>query len=161
MRRYRPRHLARRIKSSFTPTRALALALAFVTVTSTVSLALVTDATDAFDDTVAVAGGSGATPIDVLDNDTVAAGGALTITEISGDFTGDVAIADGGAELTYEPAADFCGPDAFDYALADGLGGSDTATVTVEVTCAEENDVVEEAHHDHRLGRGNHHHDRG
>ncbi len=90
MRRYRPRHLARRIKSSFTPTRALALALAFVTVTSTVSLALVTDATDAFDDNVAVAGGSGANPIDVLANDTVVEGGELSITEISGDSAGEV-----------------------------------------------------------------------
>ena len=144
MRRYRPRHLARKIRRYFTPTRAWALALSFVIVTSGVSLAETIDATDALNDILELAGGSGPDQINVLANDIVVAGGALTIVEVSGDFVGQVAIAEGGAYLTYEPALDFCGPDSFAYVISDGLGGTDAATVNVEVTCPDETGVVEE-----------------
>ncbi|MFN2486917.1 MAG: Ig-like domain-containing protein, partial [Acidimicrobiia bacterium] len=137
MRRYHARHLARKVRRVFTPTRAWALGLSFVIITSTVSWADTIDTTDAYDDSVAVAGSSGANPIDVLANDTVAAGGTLMITEVTGDFTGTVTIADGGSHLSYEPAAEFCVDDSFTYRISDGLGGTDTAIVGVSVTCLE------------------------
>ena len=145
VRRYRPRHLARKIRRYFTPTRAWALALSFVIVTSGVSLAETIDATDAFDDSLEVAEGSGPNPIDVLANDTVVEGGALTIAQVSGDFVGQIAIAEGGVGLSYEPAQDFCDLDTFAYVISDGLGGVDTANVEVEVTCPEATEAVEEA----------------
>jgi uncharacterized repeat protein (TIGR01451 family) len=137
--------LARKIRRSFTPTRAWALALSFVIVTSGVSLAETVDATDAFDDSMAVAAGSGANPIDVLANDSSVPGGTLTITEVIGDFVGSVTVTNEGLGLNYEPAVDFCGVESFTYTVSDGLGGTASATVTVEVTCepAEEEPAVD------------------
>ena len=144
VRRYRPRHLARKIRRHFTPTRAWALALSFVIVTSGVSLAETINATDAFDDSLEVAGGSGPNPIDVLANDTSVSGGTLAITEVTGDFVGSVTVTDGGFGLAYEPAVDFCGVESFTYTVTDGLGGTDAATVDVAVTCPDGTDLVEE-----------------
>ncbi|HEY3427667.1 MAG TPA: cadherin-like domain-containing protein, partial [Acidimicrobiia bacterium] len=119
--------------------------MSFVIVTSGVSLAETIDATDAIDDSATIAGGTGANPIDVLANDTSVTGGTLVITEVIGDFDGSVTVTDGGFGLTYEPAVDFCGVESFTYTVSDGVGGTDTATVTVEVTCepAEEESAVE------------------
>jgi hypothetical protein len=39
--------------------------------------------------------------------------------------------------LTYTPDFDFVGIETFQYAVSDGNGGTDTATVTVEVICPE------------------------
>ncbi|MGH8957035.1 MAG: S8 family serine peptidase, partial [Acidimicrobiia bacterium] len=135
MRRYRPRHLARKIRRSFTPTRAWALALSFVIVTSGVSLAETINVTDVFDDSATVATNSGASAIDVLANDTVIQGGTLTITEVTQGVNGAVTITNGGADMTYERSLDFCGTDSFTYTITDGLLGTDTATVAVDVTC--------------------------
>lgn len=82
------------------------------------------------DDRVTVAGGSGPTRIRVLANDTDPDGGPMRIVD-AGGAVGNVVIVDGGAALTYQPAANFCGEDEFTYRLI----GESEATVFVTVAC--------------------------
>ena len=72
--------------------------------------------------------------ITVLVNDTDADGGAMTIVSASDPAHGTVAVTGGGTGLTYEPDANYCGADSFTYTL----NGGSTATVSVNVTCAED-----------------------
>lgn len=71
--------------------------------------------------------------IDVLDNDTDVDGDPLTIDQVTQPGHGQVVFTDD--ELTYTPAADYCGPDSFSYTVADGQGGFDSAGVIVAVVC--------------------------
>ncbi len=93
----------------------------------------------AMDDQATVDENSGATTIDVLDND-LDPGGPLEITSVTQPENGTVVIAPDGLSLTYEPAPDYCNEpgeqptDDFTYTLN---GGSE-ATVAVTVTCAED-----------------------
>ena len=89
-------------------------------------------------DTATVAEDSGATTLDVLANDT---GGPRTITGVGTPAHGSAAITHAGADLTYTPAADYCGSDSFTYTLDSGS----QATVTVTVTCVNDAPV---AHND-------------
>lgn len=62
-------------------------------------------------------------------------GGTLTVA--SGTFTtvaGGTALVSGNGDFTYTPAANYSGPDSFDYTLYDGQGGSDTGTVSLTIT---------------------------
>nr|ALV86468.1 adhesin [uncultured bacterium 19] len=106
---------------------------------TSITLAAVNDAPDAIDDgsaaapllTVAEDSGVSA-PITVLANDTDADGDPLTVTAASSP-NGTVAInADG--TLSFTPAANFSGPATISYTVSDGNGGSDSATVFVDVT---------------------------
>ncbi|GMG83951.1 hypothetical protein LNKW23_31650 [Paralimibaculum aggregatum] len=72
--------------------------------------------------------------IDVLANDSDADGDTLTIASVSGPASGTAAIE--GGQVRYTPAAGFSGGVMFDYTVSDGMGGSDTATVTVTVAAA-------------------------
>jgi hypothetical protein len=76
--------------------------------------------------------------IDVLANDTDADGDALTVTNVENPPDGTAGI-NADDTVTYTPD---CTPgatfvDDFDYTIADGFGGSASATVTVNVTCPE------------------------
>jgi DNA-binding MarR family transcriptional regulator len=79
--------------------------------------------------------GSGAKVIDVLANDTSApdTGEILTIVAVSQAAHGVVVIAEGGAVLTYAPAANYSGTDSFSYTITDGRDGQASATVTIMV----------------------------
>ncbi|TMP38362.1 tandem-95 repeat protein [Pseudoalteromonas rubra] len=68
--------------------------------------------------------------IDVLENDLDADADALTITGASVDF-GDVEILDN--QLRYTPPVDYVGTAIITYSIADGQGGTSSATVTVEL----------------------------
>ena len=94
---------------------------------------------DAVDDTATVAEDSGANAINVLANDTDADGNTLTITGVTQGANGSVAITGGGTGLTYTPNANYFGPDSFTYTISDGNGGTDTATVSVNVTSVNDN----------------------
>ena len=71
--------------------------------------------------------------IPVLANDSDTDGDALTPSLISGPDHGGVVL-NGDNTFTYTPAAGYTGADAFVYQVADGAGGSDTATVSLQVT---------------------------
>jgi hypothetical protein len=84
----------------------------------------------AVDDTASVFV-NGTVVIDVLENDTHAAGDALAITGVTQGAHGVAGIA--GLAVAYSPAAGWSGRDSFTYTVGDGHGGADTATVTVHV----------------------------
>jgi VCBS repeat-containing protein len=113
-----------------------ATAMVAVTVTG------IDDAPKASNDEKTLAEDAPATAIDVLANDTdVDAGLAKSIESVTQPANGTVVIAGGGTGLTYQPNANYCNeppgttPDAFTYKLK---GGS-TATVSVKVTCVDDN----------------------
>ncbi len=81
----------------------------------------------------------------VTPNDTDIEGDSLTIAEIEGNpitpggapvavTGGTVSLAADGITLTFTPALDYNGSANFDYTISDGNGGTDTATVSLEVT---------------------------
>jgi VCBS repeat-containing protein len=109
------------------------------TATVAVTVTCVDEAPVAVDDTATVAEDSGATTINVLANDTDADGGPISITSVTQPTNGAVVITNAGADLTYQPAANYCNDgsptDDFTYTLTPG--GS-TATVEVTVTCADD-----------------------
>ncbi|MCD6541497.1 tandem-95 repeat protein, partial [Candidatus Bipolaricaulota bacterium] len=72
--------------------------------------------------------------IDVLDNDYDPDGDDLTIVSTTDPEHGSVT--NNGTDVTYTPDEDWCGTDTFEYTITDGYGGTDTATVTVDVACA-------------------------
>ena len=75
-------------------------------------------------------------PIAVTLTGTDADGDALTYTVVTPPSHGTLGGA--GAELTYTPAADYHGPDAFTFAVSDGT--LDSAPATVDVTVRSVND---------------------
>ncbi|MFG1248770.1 Ig-like domain-containing protein [Xanthobacter flavus] len=70
----------------------------------------------------------------VLGNDTDAEGDALTIVAVGGASHGSVELING--TLVFYPDPDYTGPASFTYTVSDGKGGTDTATVAVNVTPA-------------------------
>lgn len=92
------------------------------------------------------------TVLTVLGNDVDPDGDDLTITEINGTPvavgvpatlpSGAVVTLNGDGTVSYDPVADYTGPDSFDYTISDGEGGTDTATVNLEVTPVNDVPVV-------------------
>ncbi|MCP4541931.1 MAG: tandem-95 repeat protein, partial [Chloroflexi bacterium] len=75
-----------------------------------------------------------AVTIDVLDNDTDAdTGDTLSVESVIQPNNGTAT--NNTVDVTYEPNADYCGPDSFTYTASDGNGGTDTATVNVTIEC--------------------------
>jgi hypothetical protein len=111
------------------------------TATVSVTVTCVDDPPTPVNDTATVLEDSGASAVDVLANDTDADGGAKTIASASDPANGTVVLTGGppATGLTYQPDANYCGADSFTYTLT---GGS-TATVSVTVTCAPDNPVVD------------------
>ena len=72
--------------------------------------------------------------VNVLVGDTDADGDTLTVTSPNPTAAhGTVACAPAGT-CQYTPAANYNGPDGFDYTISDGNGGTDTGHVTITVT---------------------------
>jgi len=71
--------------------------------------------------------------IDVLLNDWDPDGDPLSVRSVTPPDNGTAVINPDGT-ITYTPDAGFTGTDAFSYTISDGQGGTDTATVYVEVT---------------------------
>jgi hypothetical protein len=80
--------------------------------------------------------------LDVTANDTDVDADGLNVSAVTQPANGMVAIVPDGPDagkVTYSPAANFAGPDTFTYTIADGNGG--TATATVSITVASVNDA--------------------
>ncbi|WP_244443070.1 DUF4082 domain-containing protein [Bradyrhizobium sp. Ai1a-2] len=69
----------------------------------------------------------------LLANDTDPDGGALTITGVSGAVNGTVSFNSQTNTITFTPTTGYTGPASFSYAIADGQGGTATATVSLTV----------------------------
>jgi hypothetical protein len=78
--------------------------------------------------------------VDVRVNDSDADGDPLTVTSFTQGA--QAAVSADGDLLVYTPPANFAGTDSFQYTLADGNGGSDTASVVVTVTAADDAPVA-------------------
>ena len=105
------------------------------TVTVTVTAAPTNTAPVANDDSFTIDQDSAATSFTVLGNDTDADNDTLSITGVSNISNGGTATVNG-TNISYQPAAGFSGTETFTYAISDGNGGTDSATVTVTVTAA-------------------------
>ncbi|HKI04389.1 MAG TPA: IPTL-CTERM sorting domain-containing protein, partial [Thermoanaerobaculia bacterium] len=114
------------------------------TATVTMTVTCTDDNPVAVPDAATVAEDSGATAVPVLANDTDVDGGPISIQSVTQPANGSVVITGGGTGLTYAPNANYCNsvsgiPDTFTYTLTPG--GSST-TVTMTVTCADDNPVA-------------------
>ena len=71
--------------------------------------------------------------IDVLRNDTYLPDPpeTLIVTAVGSASHGSATLDSG--QVSYKPDATFAGTDSFSYTISDGHGGTDTATVTVDV----------------------------
>ena len=101
------------------------------TATVNVNVTPVNDAPDAVNDTATVPE-DGSVNIPVLGNDTDPEGNPLTVTAATSP-NGTVTVNPNGS-LTFVPAPNFNGPATITYTVSDGQGGTDTATVNVNVT---------------------------
>jgi hypothetical protein len=97
-----------------------------------VTITPVNDDPVATDDTLTTAHGAGPATIDVLANDSDVDGDTLAVDGVGTAAHGTAALASG--TVTYQPDPGYSGADTFDYGVADGHGGSATASVRVTVT---------------------------
>ncbi|MDI4237366.1 DUF4082 domain-containing protein [Bradyrhizobium sp. Arg237L] len=72
----------------------------------------------------------------LLANDTDPDGGTLAITGASGAVNGTVSFNSQTNTITFTPTAGYTGPASFSYEIADGQGGTATATVSLTVNQA-------------------------
>ncbi|TLM76781.1 MAG: tandem-95 repeat protein, partial [Actinobacteria bacterium] len=106
------------------------------TATVTMTVVWINDAPDAVDDAYTTAEDTTLTVAapGVLSNDTdVETTQTLTVTSFSTPSTGTLSATSTAGAFTYAPPANWSGTATFEYAISDGAGGSDTATVTITV----------------------------
>ncbi len=113
------------------------------TATVSVTVTCVDDAPVAVDDSTTVTEDDPGTAVDVLANDTDFDGGPKTVESVTQPDNGAVLIATGGLGVTYEPNPNYCNSgsapdDTFTYTL----NGGDSATVSVTVTCVDDDPVA-------------------
>ncbi|HXU30369.1 MAG TPA: Ig-like domain-containing protein, partial [Thermoanaerobaculia bacterium] len=113
--------------------------------TVTMTVTCVDDTPVAVADAATVAEDSAASAVNVLANDTDVDGGAISIASVTQPTNGAVVITGGGTGLTYAPNANYCNQppgttlDTFTYTLTPG---SSSTTVTMTVTCVDDNPVA-------------------
>jgi Bacterial cadherin-like domain/Bacterial Ig domain/IPTL-CTERM motif len=110
-----------------------------------VTVNCVDDGAVATDDAATVAEDAPATTVNVLVNDNDPDGDPFTIASVTQPANGAVVITNAGADLTYQPNPDYCNTppgttlDTFTYTLTPG---GDTATVSMTVTCVNDDPVA-------------------
>ena len=77
-----------------------------------------------------------------LINDTDPEDDTLTITARTNGTKGAVTIVSGGTAVSYDPNLNATGSDSFTYTISDGHGGTDTATVTVQISAVNDRPVA-------------------
>ena len=97
-----------------------------------VEIVMDSQAVAAVNDSVSVEEGSSGNVLNVLEND-YTNGGSLIIDSVIGSSNASIAIAADGLSILYSPVNGFSGADTFTYTVSDGNGGTDTATVSVNV----------------------------
>ncbi|PQO34778.1 tandem-95 repeat protein [Bremerella cremea] len=112
------------------------------TATVNVTVLPLNDAPIAVDDVVVLAEDTFAA-IDVLNNDGDVEGDVLTVIAVTNPANGTATIETNGS-IAYTPNANFNGVDSFEYTIADGNGGFDTATVNVTVTPVNDAPIAED-----------------
>jgi large repetitive protein len=80
--------------------------------------------------------------VNVLDGDTDADGDTLTVSTPAPTAAHGTVVCAADGICTYMPAADYSGPDSFEYTVSDGRGKFDTGLVTVTVTPANDPPVA-------------------
>jgi VCBS repeat-containing protein len=100
--------------------------------TVNVTVANVNDTPTAGDDAATVVEDSVGNTINVLGNDSDIDRNPLSVASVTQGSHG--AVTNNGTSVSYTPASNYFGPDAFTYTVSDGQGGSDTATVNVMVS---------------------------
>ena len=111
------------------------------TATVTVNVTPVNDDPVANDDTATTDEDTPVT-IPVLNNDTDVDGDALEVVSATSP-DGTVEINDDGT-ITFTPNPDFSGETTIEYTVSDGNGGTDTATVTVNVTPVDDAPIAQD-----------------
>ncbi len=114
-------------------------ALSSVPATVSITVTAVNDAPVAVNDTL-VTDEDTAGSVTVVANDSDADGDTLVVSAASNGANGSVSFS--GGSVTYTPAANFSGSDAFGYTVSDGNGGTATATVAVTVTAVNDPPVL-------------------
>ncbi len=103
--------------------------------TATVTITVFNTAPDAVDDSYSIKAGTVLTvpAAGFLANDTDADGDTVTAISIDDAPDNGIVVAFPDGSFNYTPNAGFTGTDSFVYQVADGFGGFDTATVTIDV----------------------------
>ena len=104
------------------------------TATASMTVDCVNDPPVAHDDNPTVSEDASASSIDLLANDIDVDGDPITIFSKTDPAHGAAQITGGGTGLTYQPNANYCGPDSFTYTI----NGGSTATVSMTVTCVDD-----------------------
>ena len=120
--------------------------------TTTVTYIVTNPAPVAVDDGVLMVVEDSPAILDLLGNDNDPDGDDLIITEINGVPvmvgvpvtlpSGAVITLNADGTVSYDPPAEYNGPDSFTYTISDGEGGTDTATVTLDVIPANDPPIV-------------------
>jgi hypothetical protein len=102
------------------------------TATASMTVDCVNDPPVAHDDNPTVSEDASASSIDLLANDIDVDGDPITIISKTDPAHGAGQITVGGTGLTYQPSANYCGPDSFTYTI----NGGSTATISITVDCS-------------------------
>ena len=109
--------------------------------TLTITVTAVNDAAVAVEDAATVLEDAELTSIDVIANDTDVDADTLTLTAVTTDGTGTVAVNADGVSVDYTPALDFNGTEVITYTVSDGTVDT-TGTLTITVTAVNDAPVV-------------------
>lgn len=77
----------------------------------------------------------------VLENDTDVDGDPLSAS-VDDNATNGTLILNADGSFSYTPAENYCGEDSFTYEVADGSGGTASATVTLSIACVNDTPVA-------------------
>lgn len=85
-------------------------------------------------DDIATSPEDGSVSVPVLANDDDPDGDDVSVSAVADPANGSAELDPSGTAILYTPEPNFNGADSFAYAISDGNGGTDTATVSVTVT---------------------------